>query len=239
MPVLAAASVIALAGAANAAPAPAQTWDGFYVAGVVGAQATDAGFSLPGDANDALLQTHNSHTAFSGGGIVGFNHQMDNWVVGVEGDVVDGDNTQSVTDCTVPDGCWTPTHDSFTTFNHLHEGVNGHLRVRLGYATGRTLFYVAGGYSVADTRLDLVGNCYNPGSPSTPLLFNYSRSKVDSGFNIGAGVERAVGAHVTLRAEYVFDDFGKELYKGDGAEWNDRRIDVQNSNFRVAAAYKF
>ena len=235
---LAAGSAIALC-AAVANAAPVQDWSGFYVGGVVGANVEHGHFSLPGDTSDVLLSDHANATGLTGGGLIGFNKQYQNYVVGIEGDVVAGAADRKVTACTAIDGCFTPAHDSFTTYNRLKQGVSGHLRVRLGYAMDRTLVYVAGGYSVADTRLDLVGDCFNPANPPTPTVYTFSRGKTVSGFNIGAGVERAVTDHIAVRAEYVYDDFGGQTYRGDAPEWNDRRIDLHNSNFRVAASYRF
>ena len=110
----------------------------------------------------------------------------------------------------------------------------------VGIARDDNLFYVVGGYSVAQTRLDLVGNCFNPGNPSVPLIFNFSRSKTLSGFNIGAGVEHAIGSQLRVRAEYVYDDYGDQTYPGDaGGEWNARDISVHNSNLRFGLSYRF
>lgn len=229
--------VFAADGSADAAPAAG--WDGVYVGATVGANISSGHFALPGDTGDVLLTDQDSRTAFTGGGLVGFNHQIGNYVLGIEGDVVGGPDKLNVTACTVFGGCWTPAHDSFTTFNRLKEGVTGHLRFKLGYAFGRTLVYAAGGYSVADTQLDLIGDCFNGTDPSSPTIYRFSRGKTVSGFNVGAGLERAVTDHVTVRAEYLYDDFGTQLYRGDGTEWNDRRIGLSNSTFRAAAAYRF
>lgn len=230
---------MALAGAEAANAAPAVTWDGPYVGATVGATFASGHFALPGDTSDVLKSTHDSKTAFTGGGLIGFNQQYGDYVVGVEGDVVDGSSTLNVTACTVFGGCWTPAHDSFTTFNHVKQGVTGHIRLKLGYAVGRTLVYAAGGYSIADTQLNLIGDCYNFASPATPTIYNYSRRMAVSGFNVGAAVEQAVTDHVSVRAEYVYDDFGSQLYRGDGVEWNDRRVDLSNSTLRVSGNYRF
>ncbi|HEY3800218.1 MAG TPA: outer membrane beta-barrel protein [Caulobacteraceae bacterium] len=224
---------------ANAAPTSAP-WDGAYIGANVGANIASGNFSLPGDQGDVLQGADNTQTAVTGGGQIGFNHQFNGpYVIGLEGDIVDTSATPTVTACNVRDGCFTSAHDSFTTFNNLHEGVGGHVRARLGYAAGPTLFYVAGGYSVLDTRMDLIGDCFNAANPTVPLIFNFSREKTVSGYNIGAGVEHAVTSHITLRAEYLYDDYGSQLYAGDGAEWNDRVIHLTNSNIRVAANYRF
>ena len=227
------------AGAAHAAPRDGRSWTGFYVGAVGGAQRTSSHFALPGDQADVLLSDHNSRSSWFGGGLAGVSYQTNNVVLGLEADVVAEDARQQVTACTAIDGCWTPAHDSFTTLNHLKERDAAHLRARTGIVAGDNLFYVAGGYSIAKTRLDLTGECFNPGDPTTPLLFNFSRKKTISGFNLGAGVERRLGRHASVRAEYVYDDYGRQLYRGDGAEWNDRRIRLRNSSLRLAVSYRF
>lgn len=238
---LAAGSVLALGAAAAADAAPTWNWSGPYVGGVVGANVEDSRFALPGDTADRLLSTHSSPTGFTGGGLVGFNYQFNgNYVIGAEADVVDGSAVRKVTACTTFGGCFTSAHDSFTTYNRLDQGVSGHLRARLGYAMDRTLLYVAGGYSWADTKLNLIGDCYNAATPTVPTVYTYSRSKTLSGFNLGVGLDQAVSDHIVLRAEYVYDDFGAQTYPGDAAgEWNARRIGLDENNFRVAASFKF
>jgi len=236
---LALAAALALAGGATQAAAADAGWSGAYAGLVAGAHRASTKFALPGDAADALQSDHASKTSGAPGAVLGFDRQADNLVLGVEAQVLGGSNRQGVTACTVPDGCWVPTHDSFTTLNRFKEGANGRLRARVGWTNGATLIYAAAGYSLAKTRLDLVGLCFNPGDPTTPLVFNFSRSKTISGFNLGAGVERRIGDHVAIRAEYVYDDFGHQLYRGDGTEWNDRKIAIHDSDIQAAVTYRF
>jgi outer membrane immunogenic protein len=238
LPILATLPALGIASAADAADAP-HGWGGVYVGAVTGVRWANDHYALPGDQADVLLSNHANKSSWFGGGLIGFNAQSGNIVFGAEADLVGGQARTQVTACTVPDGCWTPAHDSFTTYNHLKQTLTGHARARIGIASGNTLFYAAGGYSVAKTRLDLVGNCFNGGNPTVPLIFNYSRKKTISGFNVGAGVEHRFGDHVLMRAEYVFDDFGHQLYRGDGVEWNDRRIGIRNSNVRIGVAFTF
>jgi outer membrane immunogenic protein len=227
-------------GTAHAAAAhDGESWSGVYVGALGGPQWTRSHFALPGDQADALLSDHDTRSSWFAGGMLGVNYQTNGVVLGLEADAAGENSRQQVTACTVPDGCWTAAHDSFTTLNHLKERVTGHLRARAGVVGGDNLFYVAGGYSVAKTRLDLIGECFNPGDPTTPLLFNFSRKRTISGFNLGAGAERRLGRHVSIRAEYVFDDYGHQLYRGDGTEWNDRRITVRNSALRLGVSFLF
>lgn len=227
------------AAAAQAQPAPGD-WSGAYVGLSAGGMFEHSHFNLPGDTGDVLQKDSDSRTHFVGGGLIGFNHQLSNgMVVGLEGDLNSSQGTQQVTACNAVDGCFVSTHDSFTTFNNLKIGVSGRVRARLGMASGANLFYVAGGYSVADTRLDLVGDCFNAGNPTVPLVFTYSRSKTLSGFNVGAGVEHAIGLHLVARAEVIYDGYGSQTWRGDGAEWNDRKIGVHDADLRAALSYKF
>ncbi len=228
---------LALAGAAAAQPA--MNWNGPYVGVLAGAQFGSASFALPGDTADVLQSDHASKTAWAYGGLVGFNATVGGVVLGLEGDLMDANKTRTVVACTAVDGCFTSAHDSFTTYNELHQTLNGHVRARAGLASGDNLFYVAGGYSVAKTRLDLIGDCYDPANPPVPTIYSYSRSKTVSGYNIGAGIEHAMGSHLMIRAEYLYDGYGHQTYAGDGAEWNDRRISLHDSNLRVGASYRF
>jgi len=229
---------LSLAGAVAAQPAT--NWNGPYVGVLAGAQFGSAGFALPGDTGDVLQSDHDSKTAFTWGGMAGFNITTGGVVLGLEGDVMDANNAKTVVACTTPDGCFTSAHDSFTTYNNLKQTLNGRVRARVGIARGDNLFYVAGGYSVAKTRLDLVGDCFDPANPPVPIIFTFSRSKTLSGFNIGAGVEHAIGSHLRIRAEYLYDSYGNQTYAGDGSgEWNDRLISVHDSNLRLGVNYQF
>ncbi len=226
--------------AADGAAAPMQAdWSGFYVGATAAAQFSSSHFALPGDTGDALQQTRSNHTSLLGGGLAGYNNQMGSIVLGVEADVMPEGSTSSVTACTVPDGCFTSAHDSFTTLNHLKDAFNARLRARLGWTVGYTLFYAAAGYSYTDTKLSLVGLCYNPVDPTVPTIYNFDRARNLSGFNLGVGVEQGLGQHWIIRAEYLFDDFGNQTYPGAAPEWNDRRISIIDNTLRVAVGYRF
>lgn len=214
-------------------------WGGFYAGALADVNFGHSHFALPGDMNDVLQQTSHDHTAFAGGGLLGFNWQDGDMVYGLEGDLTSGNGTSSVTACAKVDGCFTSAHDSFTTFNHLKTDWSGRIRARIGWTSGDTLFYAAGGYSFADTKMSLVGWCYDPASPPVPTVYHFARSKTLSGFNLGLGLETPVSDNITLRAEYLFEDFGSTTYKGEAPEWNDRSISVRNSALRVAVAYHF
>ncbi|MGA0599769.1 outer membrane protein [Caulobacter sp. KR2-114] len=233
-----AALVLVSAGAAQAQD-DGGGFGGAYVGATIGADFGRTHFALLNDPNDTLQKTQDNRTGLSGGGVFGFNLQRGDLVVGIEGDVNNGRADANVDACTAFGGCWTPAHDSFTTHNHVDSGVAGRVRLRLGWVQGRNLFYVAGGYTAQRTTLNLVGDCYNPGAPATPTVYTYSRGKTVQGFNIGAGIERSLGRHWVGRAEYLYDGFGGQTYKGDGAEWADRRVSLSENTLRAGIAYRF
>ncbi|HSM96988.1 MAG TPA: outer membrane beta-barrel protein [Rhizomicrobium sp.] len=236
---LAAATLLLSSAAALADGEMTSGWGGFYAGAIADVNFGSSHFALPNDPNDVLQQTHSDHTSFAGGGLLGFNWQDGDMVYGLEADLTSGNGTSSVTACTKIDGCFTSAHDSFTTLNHLKTDLSGRVRARIGWTSGDTLFYAAGGYSYADTKLSLVGLCFNAANPTVPLVFNFARSKTLSGYNLGVGMEKPLGDGFIIRAEYVFEDFGSTTYKGQAPEWNDRSISVRNSALRVAVAYHF
>jgi outer membrane immunogenic protein len=234
-----ASALIALPCVAFADDMTSNDWTGLYVGADIGAQFSHAHFALPGDTHDALQQKSDDHTSFTGGGLVGYNFLTGNALIGIEGDAMAGGGTSSVTACTVPDGCFTSAHDSFTTLNHLKTDWSGRIRARVGFfADAETLVYGAAGYSYADTKLSLIGLCYDFSDPSVPEVFHYGKSKGLSGFNVGVGIERQFDDHFSGRLEYVYDDFGGNTYPGS-VEWNDRRISANDGTLRAAVLYRF
>lgn len=126
----------AAAQAADPVAVPAQTaaydWSGFYL-GAVGSYgfgeddwSADGHFDLDG--------------AAFGGGVIGYNHQWDNFVVGAELVGLFGQMQESG----YPD----------YTYEALVD-----VKARAGYAVDRALFYVAGGYSFA--RFDEDGDDFD------------------------------------------------------------------------------
>ena len=88
---------------------PLNTWSGPY-AGVT------LGYGFSGKAEDETTSNSISTDGFMGGAFVGYNYQMDNFVLGAEGDIgysgVEGDNAGT----------------------NVKSGFEGSLRARLGYA---------------------------------------------------------------------------------------------------------
>ena len=145
----------------------------------------------------------NSASGWLAGAQIGYNYQIKNWVLGVEGEV-----------------SWTSLKGSnkdpnYSNTNQTDTDFVGVLSGRLGYAWDRLLVYgKAGGawahdkYSVLTNTTFTVGN----GSPS-PVTVT-SGTMVDAatvnrfGYMLGAGVEYALTPQWSVRAEYQYLDFG-------------------------------
>ncbi len=201
---LASVGAIALAGAAFAAdlpsrapppvyvpPAPIFTWTGIYIGGQIG--------YAWGTSNTNLGDNFGDYTSFStnnsgviGGAHVGYNLQLSQFVVGLEGDV-DGSSLKK----TVYGDPFIDSFISVPTTISGNLGVQGSIRGRVGYAWDRVLLYATGGVAFAGFN----------GSISTPYGYD-SASTTRVGWTVGGGLEYAVTNNWSIRAEYRYAQFG-------------------------------
>ena len=156
--------------AAYLEPVSAFSWTGFY-AGVEGGadwvNTTGTGYKSNG--TYGLL-----------GGLVGYNYQINNFVVGVEANldgVIGGSRSLTGLPATATDATY-----------------NGDIRGRLGFAANRALFYFAGGLAFGDVKT------LYPGYLST--------TSNRTGYTLGGGVEYAFTNNWIGRVEYRYTDLG-------------------------------
>jgi len=188
---LACASVLALGGVAAAADlppaapgpyykapvyAPAYNWSGFYL-----------GVNGGGGWGHSTWSTTGSFGTSGGlvGGTMGYNYQINQAVLGIEGDIdwADISGTTS-TGCTSATATGCKTSDDWL----------GTIRGRLGYAAGRFMPYVTGGAAFGDIK------------GSGPGLAGVDTTNV--GWTAGGGIEFAIAGHWTAKAEYLYVDLG-------------------------------
>ena len=157
--------------------APAFSWTGFY-AGVNGGFAT-GGFTRGGD---ALFGKANGGLI---GGTLGYNHQFNTVVLGVEGDWgwsgIKGSNNAL----------------AGPAFASSRITSLATARLRAGYSIDRALLFVTGGYAGGSVRSTLTDTSLPPGAQT----FN-SRSW-NNGFALGAGVEYAFTKNISAKLEYL------------------------------------
>ncbi len=172
-------------GSAPFYPAPPLfTWTGFYLGG-------NAGIDFGRFSEDGGTYFGNG---FGGlyGITGGYNYQSGPLVAGVEADLDFGGVS----------GTGSPYTSVWSSGNVTGEGS---LRGRFGYALDRALIYVTGGYTGAILKGSVTDFA---GSPSIYA----SQSAYLNGFALGGGLEFAVSNHISLKAEYLFNDYGSASY---------------------------
>jgi outer membrane immunogenic protein len=228
MKILVLAAALAASGAASAAAsdlpsrawtkAPAATdaaynWGGWYVGGNAGGawgrSDTSSAFvnGAAPIANQQAVAAASPRLApdgFTGGGQVGYNHQVDRWLFGVEADAnYFGLNQSRTATAAFPIGIST-----FSTTNSVTTDWLVTLRPRVGYAVDRTLFYATGGLALTEMKTSS-GFTDSTGQNQTAGL-----AKVTAGWTVGAGIEHAFTNNWSAKVEYLYTDFGKQSFSG-------------------------
>lgn len=178
------ASQAAFAADVNMVPA-AYDWSGPYV-GVTAGYAWGNVTQYAGAVDSGELDDLDG---FIAGGTLGYNHQMDSLLIGLETDISYSDISSEFSNqpgwgCGV-NGCQTDV-DWFAT-----------ARLRLGLPMDSVLPYVTGGLAIGGVQSKIVG------AP------NFSLDETEFGWTVGGGVEAAVSESLTVKAEVLYVDFGR------------------------------
>ncbi|MBD0413929.1 outer membrane protein [Oryzicola mucosus] len=232
--------LVAFAGQAMAAdavvyePSPAPevvpagfVWTGGYVGinGGYGGGNADHPFWADNGSETLTGSLDFTSSGFLGGAQLGYNYQMDRFVVGVEADIqaanVKGEGSLSL--------------NSPALSGNLEVGTElkwfGTIRGRLGYAaTDRFLVYGTGGAAYGETK-------------SYALLNGDGVSEKSKkwGWTVGGGAEYAVTDNITFKTEYLYTDLGSDnLFSGSvfGADASIDR-DFTFHTVRAGINYKF
>jgi outer membrane immunogenic protein len=152
--------------------APAFNWTGFYI-----------GINGGGGWGRSQWDGVDKFNVSGGliGATIGYNWQINQFVLGAEGDI-DWSGIRGSTTTACAPGC--------DTRNHWLSTVRG----RLGYAFGRVLPFVTAGLAVGDIKATV------PGFPAG--------SSTTAGWTIGAGLEFGIVSNVSVKAEYLYVDLG-------------------------------
>lgn len=212
---------------------PVFTWTGFYL-GVNAGYGFDVGQTnngpfafgpgtgvalsapLGGVSGVLTLPGNDSREGFVGGGQVGYNYQIGNWVIGLEADAQYADLTTRRSAMLgfafVPAGF--PPGSGFAPAMGNRRGIDwfGTIRGRLGYAWDRLLVFGTGGFAYGDGP----DNCNSVGPGGAPN--RCGNSDIRTGWAAGGGVEYAFTPNMTgkLEALYVnLDRTAASRYVGD------------------------
>ena len=156
-------------------PPPLYNWSGIYVGINGGGGWGTSDYSAPFasgsfDTSGGLV-----------GGTLGYNWQMGQVVVGLEGDL-DWSNMRGSSVC-----------GGITTCETRNDWL-GTVRGRLGYAMDRFMPYVTGGLAVGNVKTSVAG-------------FGDS-SETRTGWTLGGGIEAAIAGPWTAKVEYLYVDLG-------------------------------
>jgi len=189
--VLAAAMTALLAGSAYAADLPARhmpvkapvavpyyNWTGLYLGVNAG-----YGWSRMTDSAGASVNPN----GFIGGGQIGYNWQVNQFVLGLEADFQGSAQKESFTGISA---------FGLTTAS-FRERYFGTIRARVGYAWDRALLYVTGGFAYQNVGIDI-----------TAGGLTVSDSTTKGGYTIGGGLEYAFAGPWTAGLEYLYLDTG-------------------------------
>jgi outer membrane immunogenic protein len=217
-------------------PPPVYSWTGCYVgvnAGgiwsrnnnvdTVGTPISAAATFNAEAAVGARLATNSvaaNSNGFIGGGQIGCNYQITNWVVwGVEADldgVAKRNNTNSLTVVSGVPGFPTETFTSTTTVSKSLDFL-GTVRGRIGFlATPSTLVYATGGFAYGGVRSSTSILQTDTGILPGPVAVAYSStasiSQTRLGWTVGAGAESMLWGNWSAKFEYLYYNLGSVTY---------------------------
>jgi outer membrane immunogenic protein len=185
-------------------PAPIFTWTGIYLGGQIGYAWGSGNLNFNGfDPFTGVAVTNGfggSPSGVIGGAHVGYQYQINQWVVGLEGSV-DGTSLNRTVNAGFP-GFLFP--GSVTTVSaSTSANIQGSIRGRLGVAWDRALIYATGGVAFGGFKTD-----YSIVDAAVPLFANNNFSNTRVGWTVGGGIDYAVTNNWSVFAEYRYTNFG-------------------------------
>jgi len=212
---------------APAMMAAVSNWSGFYIGG-------DAGYVFNGSSSGLLTNafglvplSYNANLQGGfGGGFVGYNYQMQQFVVGIEADwqaaSVHGTSGQGFA-----------TNGAGVVFGPFVESSKvkdfGSLRGRFGVTFDRLMVFGTAGWALGG-----FSTTYLQGSP---FLTNDHRTA--DGWAAGGGLEYAFASNVMGRIEYRHTDLGKASFLNATVGAFEHGNNVKFDDIRLGLAYKF
>jgi outer membrane immunogenic protein len=194
-------------------------WSGAYVGALVGASCIDGELTEhrpavvgPPAVAAADILWEMSGCGWKGGVLAGYNHQFENWVIGLEADWSRSNDIVKNEESTA---------DFAFSFNH-----EATFRARAGYAMDDTLFFVTGGAAYAQGNLDGI-------IASVPNDITASHW----GWSVGGGVEHAFTDQFRLKLDYLFTHYKGKNYSA--ACCNIDVDDFDNHEVRLGAIWAF
>jgi outer membrane immunogenic protein len=241
---LALASAISLGGLSTAmaadmplkaipAPAPVYNWTGFYIGAEAGG---DFGRSQvihgPNDPSGLALNTPITNpfdiTSGLAGITAGYNYQISQWVVGIEGDISWVRGGASAFDVA-------PFNSAFSQL--VQERWNATVRGRVGYTVlPNLLVYGTGGWADSSVRQTV-------SDPTFAALAPIVESHTMSGWTAGFGLEWKFYGPWSAKAEFLYADLGQKSFFNPPANTvnyaSDQQVRLHDAIVRFGVNYQF
>jgi outer membrane immunogenic protein len=190
-------------------------WTGFYIGGNVGyswGRSRDTS-TITNTAGTVLFTSidRSDVNGVIGGGQIGYNWQVQNWLWGLEADI-QGSGERGSRAFTCPVGTCT-----LTTFIigaavvpipgpaiplSLEQKISwfGTVRGRVGVLVDpKVLLYATGGLAYGEVKSNEIIGAFT----------GFSNSSTRAGYTVGAGIEGAIGGNWTAKLEYLYVDLGR------------------------------
>ena len=243
--------LLAASGVAVALPVFAQsasdvTWTGPYVGVNLGYGGGDFKYDASGatDAagtNPVADRLRQSSSGVIGGGQIGYNHELANGIVlGVETDLAASDIGAKISFSSIDSQGNTAAGDVRSKIDYL-----GTVRGRVGKAMfdGRFVPYVTGGFAYGGVKSSAAYAC--SGCVATGFS---TPTDIQTGWTAGAGAEYALTRHLSMKAEYLYTDLGRDTVAANAGEFSVGGASLYNANVsekatanvvRVGLNYRF
>ncbi|MEO6779641.1 MAG: outer membrane beta-barrel protein [Bradyrhizobium sp.] len=188
--------------AAPMAPIAVYNWTGFYIGGHIGGGWADQNSVelAPGTGAypTGTAFTGKNLSGFLGGVQGGYNWQLSNIVLGIEGEYTWADVSGSATTVST-----VPRFLGFSSISTAKLQDIALVTGRLGYAANNWLFYFKGGGAWGQ------GKSFSVNNNANGTLFDTSSSSTDrSGWVVGVGAEWGFAPNWSAKIEYNYIDFG-------------------------------
>ena len=157
---------------------PAFTWTGFYIG-------ANAGYGF-GNVNANGFGNVGDLDGFVGGGQIGYNYQMGQFVLGLEADLQGADLSSG---------------NNLGLLN-VKTDYFGTVRARVGVAFDRFMPYITGGWAYGNVKTSIPG-----------IGFSSDRSHT-GGYAVGGGLEYAFTNNIIAGVEYLYVDLGEKNILG-------------------------
>jgi outer membrane immunogenic protein len=205
---------------ADVVVAPVFSWTGFYIGAHLGYGTSSVNYLIdPGAGNNSFSRSANG---LLGGAQIGYNYQINNFVLGIEADYSFAGLRTGNYACTIGQAA---------TCNARVNGL-GSVRGRAGVAVDRALLYLTAGLGVGSFRY---GRAFDVPPPAIT-----GASSTRAGLVVGGGAEFAVTQNVTIRGEYLYYHFNNPTFAiGTLSDAFTTRVQSNVHTFRVGVNYLF